>query len=153
MKILNNSFAVAFAWGEEKELLLKDILTQKTIFFFYPKDNTPWCTNENLDFTSLKSDFESLWFKLVWVSKDKIESHLKFIEGQNLKNPLISDPDLELHNYFGAYGEKNNYWKIVQGVIRSTYLVDEEGNVLKEWKNIRAKGHAERILKELKEAK
>jgi len=148
---LENIYDVLLSSWEEKSLKLKDLLWKdKTILYFYPKDNTPGCTVENQDFTSLKREFDKLWIKLVWVSKDSISSHRKFIEKQWLKNDLISDPDLILHKELGVYGEKKNYWKIVMWVIRSTFLLDTDGEVLKEWRNVRAKGHAERILKELK---
>lgn len=137
-------------WNEEKNLSLAEILgNKKTILFFYPKDNTPWCTVENKDFTCLQKDFEALWYQLIWVSKDSVESHKKFIEKQELKNGLISDPELILHKELWAYGEKNNYGKIVMGVIRSTFIINKNGKIEKEYRNIRAKGHAERILKEL----
>jgi peroxiredoxin Q/BCP len=85
----------------------------------------------------------------VWVSKDSIESHKKFMQKHELKNDLISDPDLILHKELWVWGEKKNYWKIVMWVIRSTFIVDNSWEVLQEYRNIRAKGHAERILKEL----
>lgn len=136
--------------NSEKELSLGDILSwDNTILFFYPKDNTPWCTIENKDFSCLKNEFESKWYKLIWVSKDSIDSHKKFVEKQWLEISLISDPDLILHKELWAYWEKNNYWKIVQGVIRSTFIVSWNWEVKKEYRNIRAKWHAERILKEI----
>jgi len=136
--------------NSEKELSLGDILSwDNTILFFYPKDNTPWCTIENKDFSCLKNDFESKWYKLIWVSKDSIDSHKRFVEKQWLEISLISDPDLILHKELWAYWEKNNYWKIVQGVIRSTFIVSWNWEVKKEYRNIRAKWHAERILKEI----
>jgi len=103
-----------------------------------------------LNFTQLKSEFETLGYKLVWVSKDSIESHKKFIEKQELKNDLISDVDLILHKELWVWWEKKNYWKVFMWVIRSTFIVDNSWNILKEWRNIRAKGHVERLLKELK---
>lgn len=143
INIISNSF--------EKEIIFWDLLfeNKKTLLFFYPKDNTPWCTNENIWFTELKKDFENLWIKLVWVSKDSVSSHKNFIEKHSLENSLISDPDLILHKHFWAYWEKNNYWKIVLWVIRSTFLLDEKGDIIKEWKNVRAKWHPERVLKEI----
>lgn len=147
MWFLNNKFDIVF--DDINNIELNEILWDKNILFFYPKDNTPGCTNENIDFTSLKSEFDALGIKLIGVSKDSSESHLKFIKWKELKNPLISDPELILHKHYGAFGEKNNYWKIVEGVIRSTFLVDNKGEIIKEWKNIRAKGHVDRILKEL----
>lgn len=130
---------------------LKDVLSNRTILFFYPKDNTPWCTNENIDFNSLASEFKALGYTLVWVSKDTAESHVKFISKYDFKHPLISDPELILHKHLWAFGEKNNYWKIIEWVIRSTFVIDADLKVLKEWRNVRAKGHAERILKELQQ--
>ena len=137
--------------GEVGTFTLSDLLSfsEKTLLFFYPKDNTPGCTIENKDFSCLVGEFKKLWITLIWVSKDSIESHKKFIEKQDLKIDLISDPDLTLHKELMAYGEKKNYWKTYMGVIRSTFLLDAEGNILNEWRNIRAKGHAARILKEL----
>jgi len=148
---LENKYDILLYNWEVKNLALKDILWEdKTILYFYPKDNTPGCTTENKDFSSLKSEFAKLGYKLVWVSKDSIESHKRFIEKQELKNDLISDPKLVLHKELWVWWEKKNYWKITMWVIRSTFIVDKSWEVLKEYRNIRAKGHAERILKELK---
>lgn len=147
---LEKKYEILVSW-EVLEKSLKEIFSQseKTLLYFYPKDNTPGCTLENKDFSCLKKNFEEKWIKIVWVSKDSIESHKKFIEKQGIENPLISDTELILHKELWAFWEKNNYWKIVQGVIRSTFLFDSEGNILKEYKNVRATWHAERILKDI----
>lgn len=148
---LNQSYqAITSSW-DIAELDLKTLLSfsDKTILYFYPKDNTPGCTTENKDFSSMKGEFNKLGITLIGVSKDSIESHKKFIEKQELTIDLISDPELTLHKILGAYGEKNNYGKIVQGVIRSTFLFNKEGEIIQEWKNIKATGHAARILKAL----
>jgi len=151
LNIENKYKALSFTW-EEWEFTLKDLLSfsEKTILYFYPKDNTPGCTIENKDFSCLKGEYKKLWITLIWVSKDSLELHQKFINKHELKVDLISDPDLVLHKELWAFWEKNNYWKIVQWVIRSTFLVDSNGEVLKEWRNIKAAWHAERLLKELK---
>lgn len=130
---------------------LREILSNydKTILYFYPKDNTPGCTLENKDFTCLRPEFLKAWINIVWVSKDSLESHKKFLFWSKLTNPLISDPDLTLHKEFWAYWEKNNYWKIVMWVIRSTFLLSKDWEILKEWKGIKATWHAERLYKEL----
>jgi peroxiredoxin Q/BCP len=147
---IENRYDVLLESWEVKNLALKDILGRnKTILYFYPKDNTPGCIIENKDFTALKSEFEALDYKLVWVSKDSIESHKRFIEKQDLKNDLISDPDLVLHKELWVWGEKKNYWKVFYWVIRSTFIVDNSWEVLQEYRNIRAKWHAERILEYL----
>jgi len=141
---------VSYNWNIST-FTLKEILSlwEKTLLYFYPKDNTPGCTIENKDFSCLKEEFSKIWIVVIWVSKDSIYSHKKFIESQDLKINLISDPELTLHKHFWAYWEKNNYWKIVTWVIRSTFLVDNEGNILKSWKNVKATNHAQKVLKEL----
>lgn len=146
---LENTYEI-LVWGSEvKSISLIDLFkeSEKTLLYFYPKDNTPGCTIENKDFTCLKTQFTDKWISLVWVSKDSIESHKKFLEKQELAVDLLSDPELVLHKELWAFWEKNNYWKIVEGVIRSTFLIDSKGEVLQEWKNIKATWHAERILK------
>lgn len=152
MKLDLNAKYQAIAYtGDTWTFSLKELLSfsPKTLLYFYPKDNTPGCTIENKDFSCLKDKFAKLWIVVIWVSKDSISSHKKFIGDQDLKVDLISDPELVLHKHFWAYWEKNNYWKIISWVIRSTFLLDSEGNILKSWNNIKATGHAERILKEL----
>ena len=146
---VNQKYDAVTATGEVANMDLKTLLSfsDKTILYFYPKDNTPGCTIENKDFSCLIKEFKDAGITVIGVSKDSVDSHKKFIEKQELKVDLISDPELILHKELWAYGEKNNYGKIVQGVIRSTFLVNKEGEILEEWRNIRAKGHAERILK------
>lgn len=148
---LNTSYEILLSNKKVENKTLKDILREsdKTILFFYPKDNTPGCTVENKDFTCLKSQFTDLWINIIWVSKDSIESHIRFSEKQELNLDLISDPDLILHKELWAYGEKNNYWKIVQWVIRSSFILSKDWEILNEYRNIRAKWHAERLLREL----
>ncbi len=148
---LQKKYSALAYTGDTAEISLGEILSlsPKTILYFYPRDNTPGCTKEAKDFSGLKKEFADQWVQIVWVSKDSIDSHKKFVEKQELSIDLISDPDLELHKEFGAYGEKNNYWKIVMGVIRSTFIIDNKWEILKEYRNVRATGHAERVLREL----
>lgn len=137
---------------EISDIELKDLFkkSEKTILYFYPKDNTPWCSLEAKDFSCLNQEFEKLWIQIIGVSKDSIESHSKFISNLSLWINLISDPELVLHKEYWVYWEKNNYWKIVMWVIRSTFLIDSDWNIIKEWRNVKATWHAEKILKELK---
>lgn len=148
MNALKSQYIV-ITWDNIEEKTFLENLDEKNIIFFYPKDNTPWCSLENKEFSNFLEEFSKIWIKVIWISKDSQESHLKFISKFELKQSLIVDSELNLHNHFWAYWEKNNYWKIVSWVIRSTYLVNKKWEVLKEWKNIRAKWHVERILKEL----
>ena len=146
-----NAIYTFIQWEKEGKSLLNDIFSwkEKTLLYFYPRDNTPGCTLEAKDFTCLEKEFQKLWIGLLGVSKDTIDSHKKFIADHQITFPLISDENLELHKQFWAYGEKNNYWKIIQGVIRSTFLIDSTWNIIKAWRNVKATGHAEKVLKEL----
>lgn len=145
---LDNKYEALAYTGEKWSFTLKELLSfnDKTILYFYPKDNTPGCTLENVDFSCLKEEFNKKWINLIWVSKDSIESHKKFIDKHNLKVDLISDTELVLHKELWVYWEKNSYWKTALWVIRSTFLFDKEWNLLNEWRNIKATWHAKRIL-------
>lgn len=123
--------------------------SEKTLLYFYPKDNTPGCTLEAQDFTRLKKDFEALGIHIIGVSKDSESSHANFRDSCNLSITLISDEDGSLHEQFGVIGEKKNYGKIYIGTIRSTFLLDSNGKILQEWRNVKATGHAEKVLKEI----
>ena len=147
---LEKKYDILLTNTEVKNLSLKEILwNTKTLIYVYPKDNTPGCTLENKDFSCLRQDFLKKWIKLVWVSKDSIEAHKKFVWNHLLQNDLVSDPELILHKELWAYWEKNNYWKIVLWVIRSTFLFDENQNLVKSWKGIKATWHAQRVLNEI----
>ena len=122
-----------------------------TLLYFYPKDDTPGCTLEASDFTRLKSEFEALGIHIIWISKDSETSHAKFCNKYNLSIQLVSDEDESLHNQFGVIGEKKNYGKVYIGVIRSTFLLDSQWKIIKEWRNVKATGHAEKVLREIKE--
>ncbi len=129
---------------------INDFNGQKLVLYFYPKDNTPGCTVESKDFTCLKDEFTSLGYKIIGVSKDSIKSHLNFISKQELDLLLLSDKETLLMQSLNVWGEKKNYGKVYIGVIRSTFVLDEQGDIVKEYRNVRAKGHAERVLNELK---
>lgn len=122
---------------------------KQTIVYFYPRDNTPGCTIQAHDFSINKELFNKNWIGIVGVSKDSEESHCKFIEKQNLTIDLISDEDLILHKQFSVRWEKNMYGKKTMWVIRSTFLLDQNWKVLKEWKNVKANGHVEKVIREL----
>ncbi len=121
----------------------------RTILYFYPKDNTPGCTLEAQDFTRLKWEFAKLGIAIIGVSKDSQSSHEKFTTSCSLGIELISDTDGSLHEQFGVIGEKKNYGKVYIGVIRSTFLLDSTGAILREWRNVKATGHAEKVLREV----
>ncbi|WP_430515264.1 peroxiredoxin [Pyrococcus woesei] len=135
--------------GEERSL--KDfVLGRWTVLYFYPKDNTPGCTTEAKEFTELIEEFEKLGVQVIGVSRDFPESHRKFKEKNNLKVKLLSDPNAELHKALGAWGKKKRYGREYEGAIRSTFILNPYGEIV--WKkiNVRAKGHAAKVLEELK---
>ena len=136
------------AEGNEKTYSLSDFAGQNLVLYFYPKDNTPGCTQEACDF---RDNFNRLVSKavVIGVSADSIASHKKFQEKQNLNFILLSDPEHKLLEQFEAWGEKKMYGKLFMGIIRSTFIIDKEGTVKKIWKNVKVKGHVEEILTEL----
>ncbi|WOT02653.1 thioredoxin-dependent thiol peroxidase [Corynebacterium pyruviciproducens] len=119
--------------------------TGKVIVYFYPRANTPGCTTEACDF---RDNIESLGLPVLGISPDKPEKLEKFISDHGLNFTLLSDPDHAVAEAYGAYGEKNRYGKVSMGIIRSTFYV-VDGIVEKPWYNVRAKGHVERIRRDL----
>ena len=126
-------------------------LGKKVLLFAYPKDNTPGCTIENRDFSHLKDQFIAKGVTPVGISADSTESHTNFCNMHGLTTTLLSDPEMQLINAIGAYGEKKMYGKVIgKGIIRSSYLINTEtGEIEKSWMNARAVGHAARVLKEI----
>lgn len=120
--------------------------TTYTVLYFYPKDNTPGCTVEAKEFTELLPDFHASGAQVIGISKDPQKSHCKFISDHELTLPLISDESLELHQQFGARGERSMYGKKFMGTLRSTFLLDGQGSILHERKNVTPKWHAQEVL-------
>lgn len=125
---------------------IRDFAGKKVVLYFYPKDMTEGCTIEAKDFTSLKKDYASKGYTIIGVSRDSVESHRKFAETEQLDLLLLSDEKEELVKAFDVIKEKNMYGKIVMGVERSTFLLDEQGNIVKELRKVSAKGHALQLL-------
>ncbi|QLY40632.1 peroxiredoxin [Hujiaoplasma nucleasis] len=145
-----NYLNIALQASDEKTYKLSDFKGQKLIVYFYPKDNTSGCTLEAKDFTDLRHEFEELGYKIIGVSKDSIKSHKNFISKQALNLLLLSDPDTQLIQAFDVWKEKQMYGKSYMGVERSTFILDEEGQIIKEYRNIKAKDHAQNVLDDLK---
>ena len=140
-------FALTSDKGETIDL--KDYRGKKVLVYFYPRANTPGCTKEACDFRDSLAQLNDQNIDVVGISPDKPEALAKFRDKYELTFPLLSDPDKAVMTGYGAFGEKKNYGKIVQGVIRSTFLVDEEGKVALARYNVKATGHVARIMKEL----
>ncbi len=136
---------------EETPISLKDFQGKWLVFYFYPKDNTPGCTIEAIDFTALAKDFAKLGAVVVGVSKDSCGSHQSFIEKQKLGIMLLSDPKHAVIEAYGSWAMKKFMGKEFMGIIRSTFLIDPKGKLAFIWPNVSAKGHAEEVLAKLKE--
>jgi peroxiredoxin Q/BCP len=127
-------------------LALADLRGQAVVVYFYPKDNTPGCTNEAHGFRDLYKQFRKAGCEIVGVSRDSSASHAKFRDKHALPFPLVADTDETWCNAFGVLGEKTLYGRKFVGVIRSTFLVDAEGTLVEEWRNVRVPGHAAAVL-------
>ncbi|MBF0445824.1 MAG: thioredoxin-dependent thiol peroxidase [Magnetococcales bacterium] len=132
-----------------KEVALEALLgANGAVIYFYPKDNTPGCTVEANDFQRLSGDFAALGINVVGISKDSVASHTKFCTKQNLTFTLLSDGEGAACEGFGVWQEKKNYGKVYMGIVRSTFLVDAKGKVVKTWTKVKTKGHAQAVLEE-----
>ncbi|UZN23596.1 thioredoxin-dependent thiol peroxidase [bacterium 3DAC] len=137
--------------SESNTHCLKDYLKKGwVVLYFYPKANTSGCTKEAIGFTELKDEFEKLGATIIGISPDKPEKIKKFIEDHDLKILLLSDTEKEVLKAYGAWGKKKNYGREYEGVIRSTFIINPDGMVVKSWKNVRVKGHMEKVLETLK---
>ena len=126
---------------------LSDFRGQKVVLYFYPKDNTPGCTKEACSIRDNMPDFSRLNVKIFGVSRDSGESHRKFIEKQNLNFTLLSDPEHKVMEEYGAWGEKTLYGKKSTGVIRSTFVINEDGVIEKVYKKVNTATHGEDLKK------
>ncbi len=128
---------------------LSDLAGQKVILYFYPAASTPGCTTQACDFRDNMASLQAAGYTVLGVSKDKGVALQKFAEEENLSFPLLSDPDLEVHNAYGTYGEKSMYGKTVMGVIRSTFVIDEQGTLTHALYNVKATGHVKGLREKL----
>ena len=126
---------------------LADLRGQWVVLYFYPKDDTPSCTNENIDFSTLLPKFKKAGVSVIGVSKDPLKSHEKFAAKYDLKVPLASDADDDVIERYDAWVMKTLYGREYMGVDRSTYLIDGEGVLRGLWRKVRVKNHAAEVLK------
>jgi peroxiredoxin Q/BCP len=127
-------------------LALADLRGHAVVVYFYPKDNTPGCTSEAHGFRDLYEQFREAGCEIVGVSRDSAASHAKFRDKHGLPFALVADTDETWCNAFGVLGEKTLYGRKFVGVVRSTFLVDAEGTLVAEWRNVRVPGHAAAVL-------
>lgn len=141
------NFSLTNAQGETKTL--QDFAGQWLVFYFYPKDNTPGCTTEAIDFTTLKPEFAKLNATIVGVSPDSEKCHQKFIDKRGLAIALLSDPDHQVAEAFGIWQLKKFMGKEYMGIVRSTFLIDPTGKIAHAWLKVRVKEHASKVLAHL----
>ena len=147
----NKAPAFSLAGDDGKTHKLADHKGKKVILYFYPRDLTPGCTTEACDFRDNLARIGKAGTIVYGVSKDSLASHAKFRDKHDLNFTLLSDPDLRAHKAYGAWGEKTMYGKKTEGVIRSTFLIDENGKLAKVWRHVKATGHVDRVLQALED--
>ena len=152
MKLKNNIKAPNFKLPATNKTIfeLNKIKKKNIILYFYPKDDTPGCTIESKDFSKLNNLISKNNSIVLGISKDSIESHLKFIKKYKLKFNLLSDEKLLVIKKYGVWGKKSFLGKKYMGVVRTTFLIDAKGKIRKIWSNVRVKDHAKEVLEELK---
>ena len=130
--------------GNEKEFSLNDFKAQRVILYFYPKDNTSGCTQEACDFRDNINRLTN-YATVIGVSPDSIKSHQSFKEKQNLNFILLSDPEHKLAEKFEVWKEKSMYGRKYMGIERSTFIIDKNGKIEKEWRKVKVKGHVDEV--------
>ena len=130
---------------DDKAVTLKDLRGGRVILFFYPEAMTPGCTKEACDFRDSLAPLQAAGYTILGISRDEPEKLRRFRERDGLTYDLLSDPDHTVHEKYGVWGEKVNYGKTFMGVIRSTFVVDEEGRISHALYNVRATGHVARL--------
>ncbi|PSB58098.1 thioredoxin-dependent thiol peroxidase [Chamaesiphon polymorphus CCALA 037] len=133
-----------------KSMSLEDFQDRWLVLYFYPKDNTPGCTTEAIEFTSKLPDFQALNTQIVGISPDSIASHGKFIDKQKLEIILLSDPEHQIAEDYGVWQLKKFMGKEYMGIIRSTFLIDPSGNIAHIWSNVKVKNHVDSVLKRVR---
>jgi peroxiredoxin Q/BCP len=133
----------------DKTIRLKELRGQNVVIYFYPKDSTPGCTLEGQDFRDLHAKFRRQKTVILGVSRDSIASHEKFKAKQAFPFDLLSDPDEKLCELFDVVHEKTLYGRKFMGIVRSTFLIDADGKLRREWRGVKVKGHADEVLAEV----
>ena len=136
---------------DEEEICFRDIKGKWIVLYFYPKDNTPGCTTEAIEFTEALPGFEGLNAIILGVSPDSPKKHRNFIEKKELKITLLSDEEKEVCNLFGVWQLKKFMGKEYMGVVRSTFIINPEGKIAAAWTKVRVKGHVEAVKEKLEE--
>ncbi len=153
LEINDKAPAFQLPYQDNKFMSASDLMGKKTVLFFYPKDNTPGCTTEANEFSELVDDFERAGAQVVGISKDTLKKHENFIEKYDLKLALLSDHNGTMCEDYGVWQEKKMYGKSFMGIVRTTFIIDESGNISHVWHKVKPKGHALEVLEVLKNGK
>ncbi|MBO9718511.1 MAG: peroxiredoxin [Pseudoxanthomonas sp.] len=145
-----STLALPLALSGGRTATLADFSGRWLVLYFYPKDSTPGCTTEGLDFNSLLPKFHRAGANVLGVSRDSVKSHDNFCNRQGFAFPLVSDADEALCRAFDVIHEKNMYGRKVLGIVRSTFLISPDGQVAREWRGVKVPGHAQAVLDALK---
>jgi peroxiredoxin Q/BCP len=138
---------------EGTTVTLADFAGKWLVLYFYPRDNTPGCTLEARDFSGLTPTLQKLGATVVGISRDSVQSHCTFREKVGVRFPLLSDPDLDAHRAYGAWGPKVLYGRKFEGTIRSTFLISPDGRIVRSWTGVKVNGHGAKVLEAIHEAK
>ena len=130
----------------DRQISLADFAGKKLVIYFYPKDDTPGCTTEAIEFNAQAGAFAAANTEIVGVSADSVEKHEKFKTKHNLGVTLLSDPDQKMLEAYGVWVEKNMYGKKYMGIERATYLIGADGKIEQIWRKVKVKGHVEAVL-------
>lgn len=139
------------AVSTQGEISLDTLKGRTTVLYFYPKDSTPGCTTQAQGFRDLHQEFEAAGARIIGVSRDSLKSHENFTAKQSLPFALIADTDEILCTLFGVIKMKNMYGKQVRGIERSTFIIDADGVLQREWRGLRVPGHVEAVLQAVRE--
>jgi len=135
-----------------KDVSLGDFRGKKVVVYFYPKDMTPGCTTESCDFRDYNAQFKELGVEVIGISPDALVSHDKFIKKYDLPFLLLSDTEHRVCELFGVWKEKTMFGNTFMGVERSTFLIDEQGVLIREWRGVKVDGHVREVLEAVKAA-
>jgi len=134
----------------QNDYSLKNSIDKYVVLYFYPKDDTPGCTIETNDFNKLLAKFKKLDCEIYGISKDDLKSHAKFRDKYKIKFDLLADEEIKVLKKYKVWGKKKFMGREFMGIIRTTFLIDKKGKILKIWKNVKVKDHAKEVLETLK---
>ena len=134
----------------QNDYSLKNSIGKYVVLYFYPKDDTPGCTIETNDFNKLLAKFKKLDCEIYGISKDDLKSHAKFRDKYKIKFDLLADEEIKVLKKYKVWGKKKFMGREFMGIIRTTFLIDKKGKILKIWKNVKVKDHAQDVLETLK---